>query len=119
MAGLLNTYIYGLIFALIALGVFISFRIFTFPDITVDGSTTLGAAVAVMLLVQGVHPLVATLAAVAAGMLAGAITAVLHTHFKVDRFLSGILVMTSLYSINLRIMGKSNVPVPDGRKLAD
>jgi putative ABC transport system permease protein len=119
MAGLLNTYIFGLIFALIALGVFISFRIFAFPDITVDGSTTLGAAVAVMLLVEGVHPLVATLAAVAAGMLAGAITAALHTHFKIDRFLSGILVMTSLYSINLRVMGKSNVPVPEGRKLAD
>ena len=101
----------GLILSLLALGVLISFRIFAFPDITTEGSITLGAAVAAILLVKGVDPLLATLAAAIAGMAAGAATGILHTRFKINGLLSGILVMTALYSINLHVMGKSNVPL--------
>jgi putative ABC transport system permease protein len=101
----------GFILSLLALGVFISFRIFSFPDITADGSITLGAAVAATLLVRGVDPFLATTAAFLAGMLAGATTGILHTRIKIHGLVSGILVMTALYSINLHIMGKSNVPL--------
>src|SRR5215510_6744433 len=100
----------GLILALLAMGVYLSFRIFNFPDITADGSITLGAAVTATLLVQGVAAALATLAGFAAGMLAGMTTGMLHTKFKINGLLSGILVMTSLYSVNLHVMGKSNVP---------
>jgi len=108
----------GLILSLLALGVLISFRIFSFPDITADGSITLGAAVAATLLVRGVNPALATGAAAAAGALAGATTATLHTRFGINGLLSGILVMTGLYSVNLHIMGKSNVPLMSGKSLA-
>ncbi len=101
----------GLILSLLALGVFISFRVFSFPDITADGSVTLGAAVAATLLVRNVDPVLATIAAACAGMLAGAVTGTLHTRFKINGLLSGILVMTALYSVNLHVMGKSNVPL--------
>jgi len=101
----------GFILSLLALGVFISFRVFAFPDITADGSITLGAAVAATLLVRGVDPMLATAAAFAAGMLAGATTGTLHTRFKIHGLLSGILVMTALYSVNLHVMGRSNVPL--------
>jgi putative tryptophan/tyrosine transport system permease protein len=108
----------GLILSLLALGVFISFRIFEFPDITADGSITLGAALTAALLVHQVHPVAATAAALVAGAIAGALTAVIHTRFAVNRLLSGILVMTALYSINLHIMGKSNVPLLSETTLA-
>jgi putative ABC transport system permease protein len=108
----------GLILSLLALGIFISFRIFEFPDITADGSITLGAAVAAVLLVHGVHPLVATAAACLSGSLAGLLTGVIHTRFKINPLLSGILVMTALYSINLHVMGRSNVPLLEERTLA-
>jgi len=108
----------GLILSLLALGVFISFRIFEFPDITADGSITLGAALAAALLVHHVHPIVATGAALIAGATAGALTAVIHTRFRVNGLLSGILVMTGLYSVNLHIMGKSNVPLLSENTLA-
>ena len=101
----------GLILALLAMGVYLSFRIFNFPDITADGSITLGAAVTATLLVKSVSPALATLAGFAAGMLAGMTTGVLHTKFKINGLLSGILVMTALYSVNLHVMGKSNVPL--------
>src|SRR5436305_10841381 len=101
----------GLILALLALGVYLSFRIFAFPDITADGSITLGAAVAATLLVRGVDPFFATIAAFVAGAAAGACTGTLHTKFNINGLLSGILVMTALYSVNLHVMGKSNVPL--------
>ena len=107
----------GLILSLLALGVFISFRIFDFPDITADGSITLGAAVTAVLILAGVHPLAALAAAFAAGAAAGTTTGVLHTRFNINGLLSGILVMTALYSVNLRIMGKSNVPLLSERTL--
>jgi putative ABC transport system permease protein len=108
----------GLILSLLALGVFISFRIFEFPDITADGSITLGAALSSALLVQQVDPIAATAAAFFAGAAAGAVTGVIHTRFAINRLLSGILVMTALYSINLHIMGKSNVPLLSETTLA-
>src|SRR5207249_856944 len=101
----------GLILALLALGVYLSFRIFNFPDITADGSITLGASAAAILLVHHWSPWLATLVGFLAGMVAGTITGVLHTKFKINGLLSGILVMTALYSVNLHIMGKSNVPL--------
>jgi putative ABC transport system permease protein len=108
----------GLILSLLALGVFVSFRIFDFPDITAEGSITLGGAVTAVLIVADVHPLASSGAAFAAGALAGAITGVLHTKFRINGLLAGILVMTALYSVNLHIMGKSNVPLLSERTLA-
>jgi len=111
MTLLLGATTIGLILALLALGVYLSFRIFNFPDITADGSITLGAAVTASLLVHQWPPWLATLAGFLAGMAAGTTTGVLHTKFKINGLLSGILVMTALYSVNLHIMGKSNVPL--------
>src|SRR3954470_5995248 len=108
----------GLILSLLAFGVFISFRIFEFPDITTEGSITLGGAVAAVLIVAHVDPALATFAAFAAGALAGTATAVLHTRFKINSLLAGILVMTALYSVNLHVMGKSNLPLLSERTLA-
>jgi putative ABC transport system permease protein len=108
----------GLILSLLALGVFISFRVFSFPDITTDGSVTTGAAIAAVLLTRGVSPVWSTLAGAAGGALAGAATGTLHARFHIHRLLAGILVMTALYSINLRIMGKSNVPLMNADTLA-
>lgn len=101
----------GLILSLLALGVFISFRIFHFPDITVDGSITLGASLSAVLLVHRVTPVGAVLAAAVAGAMAGAVTGILHTRFRINGLLAGILVMTALYSINLHVMGQSNLPL--------
>ena len=115
---LIGAFTIGLILSLLALGVFISFRIFSFPDITADGSITLGGAVTGVLIVAGVHPLFATMIAFAAGALAGTITGILHTRFKINGLLSGILVMTALYSVNLHIMGKSNLPLLSEKTLA-
>jgi putative ABC transport system permease protein len=101
----------GTILALLAIGVYLSFRIFAIADITVDGSLTLGASVTGVLLIQGsLHPLLATGAGFLAGMAAGTVTGVLQTRFRINPLLSGILVMTALYSVNLRVMGRSNLP---------
>jgi putative ABC transport system permease protein len=100
-----------MILALLALGIFISFRLFDFADITAEGSITLGASISASMIVAGFNPLLATLVALMGGFVAGAITGIIHTKFEINGLLSGILVMTSLYSINLHIMGKSNVPL--------
>src|SRR5258708_24786005 len=118
MTLLLGATTIGLILALLALGVYLSFRIFNFPDITADGSITLGASVTATLLVHHWSPWVSTLAGFAAGAAAGATTGVLHTKFKINGLLSGILVMTALYSVNLHVMGKSNVPLLNEATLA-
>jgi putative ABC transport system permease protein len=115
MTLLVGSWTVGLILALLALGVFISFRIFAFPDITADGSLTLGAAVAAALIVRGHSPWGATAAAMLAGALAGGTTGVLHTRFRINGLLAGILVATALYSVNLHIMGRSNIPLLDAR----
>ncbi|GAA1410114.1 ABC transporter permease [Glutamicibacter uratoxydans] len=101
----------GLIYAIMALGVYLTFRILDFPDLTVDGSFTTGAAVAAVSIVNGMNPWLATVLAFLAGMVAGAITGLLHTKGKIDGLLAGILTMIALYSINLRIMGKANTPL--------
>lgn len=115
MTLLLGAWTIGLILSLLALGVYISFRIFHFPDITADGSITLGASVAAILIVQGWDPTVASGLACICGALAGAITGVLHAKFGIHKLLSGILVMTALYSVNLHVLGKSNVPLLDAK----
>ena len=99
----------GLIFGLVALGVFLSFRIINFPDLTVDGSFPLGGAVAAALIVAGWNPLAATAAALLAGGLAGMLTAWINVRLRIMQLLASILVMIALYSVNLRIMGKPNV----------
>ncbi len=108
---LLGSLTIGLILSLLSLGVLISFRIFDFPDITADGSLALGGATAAILIANGMEPFLATGIAVLAGMAAGMTTGILHTKFKIHGLLAGILVMTALYSVNLRVMGKSNVPL--------
>jgi len=97
----------GIIYGLMVLGVYLTFRILDFPDLTVDGSFVTGAATSAVLIINGVHPILATLASVVVGFLAGTLTGLLHTKGKINALLSGILVMIALYSINLRIMGKS------------
>ncbi|MFF2907438.1 ABC transporter permease [Paenibacillus sp. NPDC057934] len=99
----------GLLYAFMALGVYITFRILDFPDLTVDGSYTTGGAIAAVMISHGYSPWLATLAALAGGMAAGMCTGLLHTKGKINGLLSGILMMIALYSINLRIMGKPNV----------
>jgi putative ABC transport system permease protein len=99
----------GLIFGLVALGVYLSFRILDFPDLTVDGSFTLGAAVAATLIVAGYDPYQATGVAMIAGAMAGLVTAFLNLQFNILHLLASILTMTALYTVNLRVMGKPNV----------
>jgi putative tryptophan/tyrosine transport system permease protein len=99
----------GLIYGLVALGVFLSFRVLSFPDLTVDGSFPLGAAVAASAIVAGVDPYLATLMALVAGALAGLVTAVLNVRFGILHLLASILTMIALFSINLRIMGRPNI----------
>jgi putative tryptophan/tyrosine transport system permease protein len=109
----ISAFTIGLILSLLTMGMLISFRMIKFTDITVDGSITLGAALASMLIVNGWSPWIATLTAMLAGGLAGMLTGILHTRFRIQMILSGILMMTALYSINLRIMGRSNIPLLD------
>ena len=101
----------GLVFALVALGVYITFRVLDFPDLTVDGTLPLGAAVAAAMIAGGVNPVLATLAAIVAGCLAGTVTAWLNIRFAILHLLAGILTMTALFSINLRVMGVPNIPL--------
>ena len=99
----------GLIYGLVAFGIYLSFRVLDFPDLTVDGSFPLGAAVAAMLIIEGWNPWLATGCAVLAGMAAGAVTAILNVKLNILNLLASILTMIALYSVNLRIMGRPNV----------
>ncbi|NCD16995.1 MAG: ABC transporter permease [Actinobacteria bacterium] len=101
----------GLIYAVMAIGVYLTFRILDFPDLTVDGSFTTGASVAAVGLVNGMNPLLATVLAFFAGTIAGIVTGLLHTKGNINPLLAGILTQIGLYSINLRIMGRANVPL--------
>jgi len=108
----------GLIYGIMVLGVFITFRVLDFPDLTVDGSFPLGAALMVQGLLMGMNGWLALLIAFIGGVLAGVITALIHNHLKVPNLLAGILTMTMLYSINIRILGnRANVPVLDQKTL--
>lgn len=105
----------GLGYAFLALGVYLTFRVLKFADMTVDGTFVTGASVTAILIINGVHPLLAMLAAIVAGSLFGMLTGLIHTKFNVDPLLASILVMTGLYSINLHIMGRSNLPLMNER----
>ena len=106
---LLPTISQGLLWSLLALGVYITFRVLDIADLTVEGSFPLGASVAVTLLVKDVNPVTAILAAALAGGVAGVVTGLLHTKLRIPALLAGILTMIALYSVNLRIMGKANI----------
>ncbi len=101
----------GFLYAFMAIGTYITYKLYSFPDITIDGTFTTGAAVASILIVDGWNPFMVLPVTFVAGSLAGFITGFIHTRFKVEGLLAGILVMTGLYSVNLHIMGKSNVPL--------
>lgn len=99
----------GLVFGLVAMGVYLTFRVLSFPDLSVDGTFPLGAAVAAVLIVNGINPFLATLCAFCSGLVAGLITGLLNTGLRLPALLAGIIVMVALYSVNLRIMGGANV----------
>ena len=101
----------GLLWALLAIGVYLTFRVLDIADLTVEGSFPLGAATAASFLAAGTPPLLAIGAAFAAGMVSGVITGLLTTKLKIPALLAGILTMIALYSVNLRIMGKANLPL--------
>jgi putative ABC transport system permease protein len=119
MSLLMGSLTMGLILALMALGVFLSFRFFGFADLATDSVLTLGASVAAVLLAGGTSPWTAILAATGAGALAGGVTGVLHTRLRINGLLAGILVMTGLYSVNLRVLSGSNVSLSNATTLAD
>jgi putative ABC transport system permease protein len=101
----------GLIFGLLTIGVYLTFRVLSFPDLSVDATFPLGGAIAAVLIVRGVNPLLATIAAFFAGSCAGTVTGLLNTKLRISALLSGILMMVGVYSVNLRIMGGANVPL--------
>src|SRR6056297_177706 len=109
----------GLIYGIMAIGVYITFRILDFADLTVDGSITLGAAVSSRMIILGYNPFLTLLAATFAGGISGSVTGFLNTRLKIAPLLSGILTMTALYSINLRIMGRPNIPLISSRTIFD
>ena len=111
MITLLSTWTFGLALGFVALGVYVSYKLFSFPDITTDGSFTLGAVVTAVLLSAGVDPALATLGGMGAGALAGSTTGLLHAVLGVEPLLAGILVTTALASVNLVVLGRSNVPL--------
>ena len=119
MITLLSTWTFGVALGFVALGVFVSYKLFAFPDITTDGSFTLGVVVATVLLVAGVDPVWATLAGMAAGAAAGACTGMLHAILGIEPLLAGILMMTALASVNLVVLGRSNVPLSGVKTLLD
>jgi putative ABC transport system permease protein len=107
----------GLVFSLVAIGVYLTFKIIDFPDLTVDGSFTLGAAVSAAMIYAGYNPYFATLVAMMAGGLAGCVTGYLNVRWDILGLLAGILTMTALYSINLRIMGRPNITIIDSETI--
>lgn len=108
---MIGAFEFGLLYGVVALGVYLTFRVLNFPDLTVDGSLTTGAATAATALMSGWPPLMATVAGFVTGFIAGMITGLLHTKGKIDGLLAGILTMIALWSVNLRIMGGANVPL--------
>ncbi|AEF16741.1 MULTISPECIES: ABC transporter permease [Thermoanaerobacterium] len=119
MSFAISTLEQGLVYGIMALGVYISFKIINFADLTVEGSFTLGAAVTAKLITSGANPVFSIFISIIAGGLAGLITGFLNTKLKITELLAGILTMTALYSINLRIMGKSNIPMLSNRSIFD
>lgn len=101
----------GLLFSIVSMGVYITYKILDFPDLSVDGTYPLGAAITAILLINGVNPWLAIIISAVGGAIAGGTTAFLHVKLKISNLMSGILVMIALYSVNLRVMGKSNTPL--------
>ncbi len=108
---IVNMFEQGFLFAFLAFGVLLTFRFFRFPDLTAEGSYPLGGAVVATLLVTGLNPFVATGVAIAAGSVAGIVTALIHTKLKINPIIAGIITMTANYSVMLRIMGRANTPL--------
>ena len=109
----------GLVWAILGLGIFMTFRILNFPDMTTEGSFPLGGAVAVTLISKGINPFLATAVAILAGCLAGMVTGLLYTKGKIPTLLSGILVMTSCHSIMLMLMGRANLGLLGTKQIQD
>ena len=109
----------GMIYAIMALGIYITYTILDFPDLTVDGSFPLGAALSAVLITKGVNPILTLLIAFAAGACAGTLTGLIHVKLKVRDLLSGIIMMTALYTVNLRIAGRANLPIYNMTTLFD
>ncbi len=102
----------GLLWGIMTLGVHLTYRILDVADLTVEGTITTGGAIAAIMITSGINPWLSCIAALGAGLIGGLVTALLHTKLKIPALLSGILTMTACYSINLRIMGKANIPLP-------
>lgn len=111
MEAVIEVLVQGLILSIMVLGVYISYKILDFPDMSADGSFSLGGAIIAVTLKSGVSPVLGVVFALIAGLMAGLITGILHVKLKISNLLSGILVMGILYSLNLRIMGKANIPI--------
>jgi len=112
VVGILNTSISeGLVFGFVTIGVFLTFRVLAFPDLTVDGSFVVGGSIAAVMIVAGCNPFLATIAAFIGGLIAGSITGLLNTKLRLSALLAGILMMVGLYSVNLLIMGRPNTPM--------
>lgn len=109
----------GMIYAIMGLGVYITYKILDFPDLTVDGSFPLGAAIGAILISRGFNPLLAIFAAFGAGIIVGFLTGIIHVKLKVRDLLSGIIMMTALYTVNLRIAGRANLPIYDKTTIFD
>lgn len=108
---LLSVFEQGMIYAIMALGVYITYKILDFPDLTVDGSFPMGAAITAILISRGVNPLLTLPVCLLAGGFVGILTGLIHVKLKVRDLLSGIIMMTALYTVNLRVAGKANLPI--------
>ncbi|MCI5492886.1 MAG: ABC transporter permease [Lachnospiraceae bacterium] len=111
MTLVLSVFEQGMIYAIMALGIYITYTILDFPDLTVDGSFPLGAALSAVMITNGVNPILTLVASFFAGALAGTVTGLIHVKLKVRDLLSGIIMMTALYTVNLRIAGRANLPL--------
>lgn len=119
MSLLLSVFEQGMIYAIMALGVYITYKILDFPDLTVDGSFPMGAAITCILISKGMNPLLTLPISFAAGVVVGILTGVIHVKLKVRDLLSGIIMMTALYTVNLRIAGRANLPIYTNETIFD
>ena len=119
MALVLSVFEQGMIYAIMALGIYITYTILDFPDLTVDGSFPLGAALSAVMISKGVNPILTLVVSFAAGAAAGTVTGLIHVKLKVRDLLSGIIMMTALYTLNLRIAGRANLPIYNKKTIFD
>lgn len=119
MALILSVLEQGMIYAIMALGVYITYKILDFPDLTVDGSFPLGAAITAVMITKGMHPILTLVVSFVAGAFVGMLTGLIHVKCKVRDLLSGIIMMTALYTVNLRIAGRANLPIYNMKTIFD